>query len=129
MDANVRHSGESPAFDEDLAYIHDVGYDFHAKGLAPALLRLFETTGLAGSTVVDLGCGSGIWAAYLEAAGFHAVGVDLSPAMIALARRRAPAAEFHVASLVDFSIPSCRAITALGEVVCYQFDRRNNRRA
>jgi SAM-dependent methyltransferase len=117
------------AYQQDLAYIHDVGFGFHANGLAPGLTSLFKKAGLARAVVVDLGCGSGIWAAHLEAAGFHAVGVDLSPAMIDLARRRAPTADFHVASLVDFPLPSCAAITALGEVVCYQFDRRNNRQA
>jgi SAM-dependent methyltransferase len=114
---------------EDLAYIHDRGYDFHARGLAAGLLNLLDAADLTNKTVVDLGCGSGIWAAALDQAGYRPVGVDISPAMIALARLRVPGGEFHVASFLDVELPACRAITALGEVVCYLFDSRTNRRA
>src|SRR5262245_51882423 len=117
------------AYTEDLAYIHDAGYDFHARGLAPGVLAILKQAGLAGSMVVDLGCGSGIWAADLKRAGFRPVGVDISSAMIGLARRRVPQGEFHVASFLDFDLPPCGAITAFGEVLCYLFDRGNNRRA
>src|SRR5262249_1423609 len=113
-------SRPSAAYEEDLAYIHDVGYDFHARGLAPALLKFLEGAGVAGSGVGDLGCGSGIWARALQEAGYQPVGVDISPAMIALARRRVPGGRFHVASFLDFELPPCRAITALGEVLCFQ---------
>jgi SAM-dependent methyltransferase len=122
-------SAPSSAYDEDLAYIHDAGYDFHARGLAPALLKLLKKSALAGSVVVDLGCGSGIWTKQLADAGYRPVGVDYSAAMIALARQRLPHGEFHVGSFLDFELPPCAAITAFGEVLCYQFDRRNNRAA
>jgi len=116
-------------YGEDLASIHNIGYDFYARGLVPSLLEILKKAGLAGSVVVDLGCGSGIWAEKLHEAGYRPVGVDISPAMIALAQRRVPDAEFHVASFLDFNLPQCGAITAFGEVLCYQFDRSNNRRA
>jgi len=119
----------SDAYGDDLAYIHNVGYDFHARGLAPALLKLLEKARLAGSVIVDVGCGGGIWAEQLAKAGYQPVGIDISPAMIALARQRVPSGEFHVASFLDFPLPRCRAITALGEVVCFLFDQRNQRRA
>jgi SAM-dependent methyltransferase len=119
----------SPAYGEDLAYVHDVGYDFHARGLAPGLLTILEQAGLSGCLVVDLGCGSGIWAAHLCRAGYRVIGIDLSAAMIDLARRRVPEAKFYVASFLDYELPRCSAITALGEVFCFQFDGANNRRA
>jgi len=119
----------SDAYGDDLAYIHNVGYDFHARGLAPALLKLFEKARLTGSVVIDIGCGGGIWAQQLARAGYRPVGIDISPAMIELARQRVPSGEFHVASFLDFPLPRCGAITALGEVVCYLFDQRNQRRA
>ena len=31
-----------------------------------------------------------------------------------------PSGEFHVGSVWNFAIPSCRVLTALGEVVCYR---------
>jgi SAM-dependent methyltransferase len=122
-------SVQNPPYHEDLAYIHDVGYDFHSRGLAPALLQILYKAGLAGSTVIDLGCGSEIWAEQLQAAGFRPVGIDISPTMIDLAKRRLPSGDFHVASFVDFKLPPCGAVTALGEVLCFQFDRTNNRHA
>src|SRR5262249_38306310 len=62
-------------------------------------------------------------------AGYDVVGVDQSRAMIRLARRRAPRARFHVASFLDFDLPHCRAITALGEVLFFLFDESNNRQS
>ena len=44
--------------------------------------------------VADLGCGSGVFTDYLARVGFSAVGVDLSPRMIELARRLYPASRF-----------------------------------
>src|SRR5262245_47027206 len=97
-------SSQSP-YGDDLAYIHDVGYDYHARGLAAGLLKVLNQAKLAGSVVVDLGCGSGIWAAELKKAGYRPVGVDISPAMIALAKSRVSDGEFHVSSFLDFNFP------------------------
>ena len=45
---------------------------------------------LAGSNVLDLGCGTGRWLARLSARGANSVvGIDLSPAMLSVARGRA----------------------------------------
>jgi SAM-dependent methyltransferase len=113
------------AYGEDLSFIHDQGFGWFANGAAPGLLATLRSHGVTEGTVVDLGCGSGIWAKILGEAGYRPIGVDQSPAMIALARRQASSAVFHVASFVDFEIPRCRAITALGEVLCYLFDEKN----
>jgi SAM-dependent methyltransferase len=106
----------------DLAFVHDDGYGEFARRSAPWLLAQLDEAGLRPGPVVDWGCGSGIWAAELSAAGYQVLGVDLSPAMIELACRRAPRAEFHVGSLYDFALPACRAVTALGEVLNYALD-------
>jgi len=45
----------------------------------------------AGTRVLDVGCGVGRWSRLLAARGAEAWGVDLSPTMIAQARRRAAA--------------------------------------
>jgi SAM-dependent methyltransferase len=116
-------------YGDDLAYIHDVGFGDFADGLAPGLLDTLRQHGSSDGVIVDLGCGSGIWARHLADAGYHVVGVDQSAAMIRLARRRAPAAKFHVASFFAFDLPPCRAITALGEVLCFLFDNTNNRKS
>jgi SAM-dependent methyltransferase len=117
------------AYQHDLAYVHDAGFGGFARGSAPGLLSLFRQNGVTEGVIVDLGCGSGIWAKELTDSGYEVVGVDLSPAMIELARQRVPEATFHVQSFVEFPIPACRAVTALGEVFNYLFDPKNSLRA
>jgi len=116
-------------YQEDLAYIHDVGFDFFARGVAPELLKIFRHHGITEGLVVDLGCGSGIWAAELIRAGYEVVGVDQSEAMIRLARKKVPQAKFVRASFLDIPLPSCDAVTSLGECLCYLFDEKNGPKA
>jgi SAM-dependent methyltransferase len=49
--------------------------------------------------VLDVGCGPGHVAGYLSERGLDATGVDLSPAMVAIARRLNPEIPFHVADM------------------------------
>ncbi|MBU7598864.1 class I SAM-dependent methyltransferase [Streptomyces sp. P38-E01] len=53
----------------------------------------------AAGPVVDAGCGPGWTTAYLHALGADVLGVDLSPAMIGLARRHHPELSFEVGSM------------------------------
>jgi SAM-dependent methyltransferase len=110
------------AYEVDLAYIHDTGYGDFARNSAPALLSIVAQCGQASQRIVDLGCGSGIWVRLLAESGYQVTGVDVSAAMIEIARQRLPGGEFHLSSFVDFPIPVCRAVTALGEVFNYLFD-------
>jgi SAM-dependent methyltransferase len=117
------------AYETDLAYIHDTGFGNFARGAAPGLVSLFRKHRITDGIIVDLGCGSGIWARELANHGYQVVGVDISPAMIELAKRRVPEAQFHVGSFVEFPMLPCRAVTALGEVFNYLFDPKNSIRA
>ncbi|HEX4960705.1 MAG TPA: class I SAM-dependent methyltransferase [Thermoanaerobaculia bacterium] len=110
------------SYSDDLAYIHDAGFGDFARGAAPGLLQTFRRNGVKDGLVVDLGCGSGIWAEILLGEGYEVLGVDLSPGMLALARQRAPEATFLQASLHEVELPRCAAVTALGECVNYLFD-------
>lgn len=53
----------------------------------------------AGGVVADVGCGPGRLTAHLHALGARTIGLDLSPAMIDVARRHHPALPFAVASM------------------------------
>jgi len=48
-------------YDDDLAYIHDVGFSRLAERWAPGLLGIIHKTGINEGLVVDLGCGGGVW--------------------------------------------------------------------
>ncbi|UOX89894.1 class I SAM-dependent methyltransferase [Amycolatopsis sp. FBCC-B4732] len=54
---------------------------------------------------VDVGCGPGHFTAYLASLGVDASGVDLSPAMVGLARRAHPELAFEVGSMTDLALP------------------------
>ena len=59
----------------------------------------------AGGPVVEVGCGPGHVTAYLADGGADATGIDLSPAMVAEARRRFPGPAFEVGDLRRLTRP------------------------
>lgn len=110
-------------YGEELAYIHDVGFADYALRSAPGILEILNrNVQTRGGFVVDLGCGSGLWAHELTKARYRVLGIDISEEMIAIARRRVPDAEFRVGSLFEADIPPCDAVTSIGEVLNYLFD-------
>ncbi|MFN7998899.1 MAG: class I SAM-dependent methyltransferase [Bryobacteraceae bacterium] len=115
------------AYQPDLACIHDRGFTGFVSKAAPGLLRMLRQNGICKGLVVDAGCGSGIWARQLTERGYEVLGIDISPAMIRLARRHAPNAKFRVASLFEADLPRCDAVTSIGECVNYAFDRRSGK--
>jgi SAM-dependent methyltransferase len=116
------------AYDRDLAYIHDTGFTGFARKAAPGLVRLLRQNGIRAGLVVDAGCGSGVWARELTDRGYGALGIDISPDMIRLARKQAPAATFQVGSFLNAELPPCDAVTAIGECVNYAFDRKSGKK-
>lgn len=67
------------------------------RGLLAAFAELVHANG--GGPVADLGCGPGYLTAHLSSLGLAAFGVDLSPAMIELARAAHPELRFEVGSM------------------------------
>jgi SAM-dependent methyltransferase len=104
----------------DLAYIHDAGFGGFALGAAPGLLAVLRRQGIAAGLVVDLGCGSGVWAGELLRHGYEVFGVDRSQPFLRIARKKAPRARFRSASLWELDLPSCRDVTAVGECINYR---------
>jgi SAM-dependent methyltransferase len=111
----------------DLAFIHDAGFGDLARAAASEVIRGLQARHIERGLVVELGCGSGIGARELLRAGYDVLGIDISPTMIRLARRNAPAARFVIASLFRVKLPRCVAVTAIGECINYAFDPGANR--
>jgi SAM-dependent methyltransferase len=109
-------------YNTDLAYIYEAGFGGFASGSAPGLLRLLRRHRIHNGLIVDLACGNGIWPRYLTDAGYHVVAVDNSAAMVRLARKNAPQSRCVRASLADFPLPRCRAITVIGQGVSHSFN-------
>jgi SAM-dependent methyltransferase len=70
-----------------------------------------------GGLVLDAPCGTGILSAFLGRRGFRVIGADISPAMLAVARKRG-AALAHVRA--DLEQPPCRS-KAVDAVVSSRF--------
>lgn len=117
------------AYEEDLAYIHDKGFGWFAERSAPGLLDLIGNCGITKGKVVDLGCGSGIWASALTHAGYKVFGIEISASMLGIARQKAPKAQFRQASMFEVDLPRCNVVTAIGECLSYRIDQRNANRA
>jgi uncharacterized protein YceH (UPF0502 family) len=60
----------------------------------------------AGQPVVEVGCGPGHVTAYLADGGADALGIDLSPAMVEVARRRFPGSTYEVGDLRRLGRPA-----------------------
>ncbi|MBX2820139.1 MAG: class I SAM-dependent methyltransferase [Rhodothermaceae bacterium] len=110
-------------YGNDLAYIHDDGFGGFARQASRGILGLLQKAGLNDGLIVDLGCGSGIWAHIATENGYSAHGIDISENMIQLAQKQAPNASFEVNSFLKAQIPSCTAVTCMGECMNYLFDQ------
>jgi SAM-dependent methyltransferase len=113
-------------YSAELAYIYDAGFGDFAARTAPEVIRILRAHAIPPTAdsgrpakIVEVGCGTGTLAQRLVQAGYEVVGFDISPAMIAIARAKVPAARFRVASLIDANIPRCRAVLAINEVITY----------
>nr|WP_221377646.1 class I SAM-dependent methyltransferase [Actinoplanes polyasparticus] len=82
-------STESPETPVDLAMIEAFASLVRSAGAGP---------------VADLGCGPGRITAHLHALGLPAFGIDLSPAMVATARKAYPDLQFDVGSMTALSL-------------------------
>ncbi len=114
------------AYREDLAYIHDVGFGAFARSASRGLIAVLRRRGISDGLIVDLGCGSGIWARSLADSGYDVWGIDFSQAMVRIARKRVPVGRFRHGSFLSAPLPKCCAVTALGECFNYLFDDTNN---
>ncbi|WP_231115966.1 class I SAM-dependent methyltransferase [Motilibacter rhizosphaerae] len=86
------------------AYAAELSDELARKPLDRAMLAALVELRAGEGPLADVGCGPGHVAAHLAALGAPVVGVDLSPAMVAEARRRHPGLSFAVGSLLDLAV-------------------------
>ncbi|MFG3510770.1 class I SAM-dependent DNA methyltransferase [Streptomyces sp. NPDC047821] len=91
--------------------------DLDTKPLDRAMLAAFADAvkGAGGGRVADIGCGPCMIAGHLHSLGLDVHGVDLSPAMLELARRAYPDLRFTEGSMTSLDLPD----GSLGGVVAW----------
>lgn len=74
-----------------------------------AILNAFaeDLLALDHARVLDIGCGVGRVTSYLHESGLEVSGVDLSPAMVTIARSAHPHFTFDVASMTNLPVNDC----------------------
>lgn len=84
-------------------YVEFVRHELEGFPLARAHLAMFAemVTGSGGGPVLDAGCGPGRISGHLARLGLDMHGLDLSAAMIEIARREHPGLDFAMGSLLD----------------------------
>jgi predicted TPR repeat methyltransferase len=120
--------GFAERFDADLAG----GLDYQTPGLLAAALRDAAATAAAASAPIgegrglDLGCGTGLSGVALAPLVRRLEGLDLSPRMLAQARRRGVYAALHLADLLEWlpTHPGAFDLIAAADVLNYLGDLR-----
>lgn len=118
---------------EHAASVYDESFDGKAEYQIPGkLIETYEKHGITEGEVLDIGCGTGKLREYLGD-GFSYKGIDLSPAMIELAKKRGfegfvgPVEEV-IATFEDKSVDHITALSSLffvkdWENLAKQFER------
>lgn len=116
---NERGRSRLTVTDEDFLTATRAAYDTVAVSYAElvpaveedpvdrALLGAFAdlVRGAGSHPVADIGCGTGRVTAYLDGAGLDVFGIDLSPQMLAVARRDHPGLRFSEGSMLGLDLP------------------------
>ena len=100
-------------------YARRMLHELEHKPLDCELLERFAAQTDGKGRVADLGCGPGQIARYLHDHGANAFGIDLSPAMVELARREHPGMEFQQGDMHALDQPdgSLAGITAFYSII------------
>lgn len=78
--------------------IESAGSDIHGEA------RAIDAMAQRSSTILDAGSGNGRLAGYLAQSGHDAMGIDLDPYLVNVAKSKYPEATFEVADLADFTL-------------------------
>jgi SAM-dependent methyltransferase len=121
-----REDGIRRTYDAIAAeYDREIGDELDHKPVDRALLAaLVELVGTG--RLADVGCGPGHVTRYLATLHDDVVGIDLSPAMVEIARRHAPGLSFEVGSMLELPVPdgSWAGVVALYSVIHLSTEER-----
>jgi SAM-dependent methyltransferase len=113
----------------ELAAIHHQFYSESIEDAAPGVIAMLRARRIKCGLVLDIGCGAGQLSGRLLRAGFTPVGIDISPAMLRIARREWPTSRFIRGSIVNMRLPQAAAAVAIGEVFNYLKSKQDLQRA
>jgi SAM-dependent methyltransferase len=89
----IRHRSAGPSHYDWEAPSYDRFNEKNARIINPALTRILRGHGT--KSVVDFACGTGSQVLWLASRGFRVTGVDISPAMLKIARRKSRRADLR----------------------------------
>jgi SAM-dependent methyltransferase len=111
-----------------VEYVEMIDGHLETHPLEQALLSVFAELIRGGGNrrVADVGCGPGRLTTFLSQVGLDAFGIDLSPGMIAHARRTYPELRFEVGSMLDLDLAdaSLGGLLAWYSVIHVPWERR-----
>lgn len=110
----------------DLATVHADGYEATARHGARYVVEALAARGIREGTIVDLGCGSGAASLIFTDAGFDVVGIDVSAAMIDIAKSRNPRATFVVGDMYGMELPQAVAVVSFNECLAYVLEEEDH---
>jgi len=87
-------------------YAEELGEPMISRPLERGMLLAYAqlVTEMGAGLVGDVGCGPGLVSKHLHELGLSMVGYDISPGMIAQARKRFPQGLFHVGSMLELPV-------------------------
>jgi len=95
-------------------------WEEHLEPMArPAYERVLSRVGIQpGISILDVGCGAGLFVKMAHDMGASLTGLDLSEPLLTLAEERTPKAEFHLSDMAELPFPdaSFDIITAFNSV-------------
>jgi SAM-dependent methyltransferase len=106
-------------YQRDLAYIHATAFGAFAESAAREVVRRLRGSNTWVRRVLEVGCGAGPLTKALTDAGFDVVAVDVSAALLEMARAHAPMARFIHGSVYNIEIRDFDAVVAVGESLTY----------
>lgn len=106
-------------------YFDHVGAELEHASLDRAGLQLFAELVGPGAETIDAGCGPGHIAAFLASHGLNVSGIDISPALIEIARTSFPDIDFRVGELAHLPVndSSVQAVVSRHSVIHTKPDR------